>query len=75
MIPLNKSAAVDKVLGLRWRVTVADYRTGVPAVYDRREETGRDAMFAALTEFEAMHPECDDYGVTHGLTRCVRVGA
>ena len=57
----------------RWRVTIMDHTTKVPVVYDRREEKGRDALFSALAEFEEAHPQCDDYGVTHLLTRCVRV--
>ena len=57
----------------RWRVAIANHRSGVMQFYEQPEERGRDAMSAALTVFEAVNPDCNEYGTTHGLVRCVQV--
>lgn len=70
MLPLDKGRAMEKLVDearARWRVTVMDYRTGVPAVYDQRELDRIEAEAAAVRQFEEQHPDCNQYGETHGL--------
>ena len=56
-------------MALRWRVTIADYATGVRYVYDRDEPKRSEAIVAAIEDFRVGHPEATVYGETHGVER------
>lgn len=69
MLPLEPT----NLLRSSWRVTISDLRSGIAYVTDQHAADRYNAVSEALRETEARHPELDEIGVTHSVTRVERI--